>query len=306
MALHPQLKELLELPSEPDPEDPIQLREAFAASLAAIDKPGPQMAEEISMTIPTEAGIRNARLFRPEGVTADAPLVVFVHGGGWNKGSIETHASLCRILADAGRFGILSCDYRLMPEFRYPSAYEDTLACIRFAADKAGDLGFESSKLGLAGDSAGGNLVAAAALALSETGGIDLAGLLLLYPVLDMVNVTPSRKEFGKGYWLDTLPALIEAYIPEPSARHELTASPLLSDDLGKMPPTLTAAAGFDPLRDEARAFDEKLRSAGVRSELLLYDDMIHGFLSLHGLVTDAAEYGKQIGDAFGKLLRGS
>lgn len=306
MALHPQLKELLELPSEPDPEDPIQLRESFAASLAAIDKPGPRMAEEIAMIIPTGAAPRNARLFRPEDVTADDPLVVFFHGGGWNKGSIETHASLCRILADAGRFGILSCDYRLMPEFRYPAAYEDTLACIRFAADKASELGFSSGKLGLAGDSAGGNLVAAAALTLSDPGEIDLAGLLLLYPVLDMVNLTPSRVEFGKGYWLDTLPTLIEAYIPDPQKRHERTASPLLAEGLGTMPPTLTVAAGFDPLRDEARAFDEKLKSAGVTSELIVHDDMIHGFLSLHGLVTDAAEYGKQIGDAFGKLLRAS
>jgi acetyl esterase len=246
------------------------------------------------------------RLYRPLGSATEArlPALVYFHGGGWVIGDLDTHDTLCRQLANGSGCAVVSVDYRLAPEHRFPCAVDDSLAATQWVSRHAAELGLDASRLAVGGDSAGGNLAAVVALLLRNAppeiagAGADeraaapvLRLQLLIYPATDMRRVAPSHTSNGQGYLLtrDTIDYFCGHYIPTDAGDlADVKASPLLHPDLRDLPPALVLTAGYDPLRDEGLHYAQRLTEAGVRTSLVCFERQIHGFI-LMGRVLDEA-----------------
>ncbi|WP_322070906.1 alpha/beta hydrolase [Paraburkholderia bannensis] len=302
MALDPQAAALLaSLAGAPAPDyaqlDAGSYRAALAAGGAASAfAPGDAIAAEHDLTFPGEAGPIAARLYRP--INADGaalPLTVFFHGGGFVACGIDTHANICRTLAARARTLVLSVDYRLAPEARFPAAAHDALAAVRWAAANAAQLGARPGALAVAGDSAGGNLAAVCAQQLrADTGSVAIAHQLLLYPVLDCSREHPSYETWGQGYLLDKglMRWFKDQYFGADEGstdRAAPLASPLGTEHLAHVAPATIISAECDPLRDEAEHYAARLAQAGVAATLVRWPGQMHGFASLLG-VLDAAD----------------
>ncbi|TQL66935.1 acetyl esterase [Nocardioides albertanoniae] len=227
------------------------------------------------------AGLK-ARLYSPTGASGNDPLLVFVHGGGFIFGDLDSHDAPCRLLASESGVKVLSIDYRLAPEAPFPAAYDDSVAAFRWAVDHAAELGADRSRIGVGGDSAGGNLAAGVALAVGD----DCAFQLLIYPVTQSGEVTQSRKDLGEGFYLTSgfIEAATSNYLPEGTDLFDARHAPLHADiPESGIAPAYVATAGFDPLRDEGEAYATKLGDAGVTVTHKRYDDQIHGFLNVVG-----------------------
>ncbi|GIW95608.1 MAG: putative lipase/esterase [Pirellulaceae bacterium] len=241
---------------------------------------GQQVKQMTDRQVPGPAGPIRIRLYDP-GTTDPSPAVVFFHGGGWVLGSIETHDCLCRCLACETGLKIVSVDYRLAPEHRYPAAVEDAWAAVNFLYNEGRHWGIDGKRLIVAGDSAGGNLAAVMALKARDEGAIRLSGQVLLYPVLDHDFDTDSYRAFQEGYYL-TRSAMIwfwDQYVPWIEKRNEPYAAPLRCADLQGLAPAVIVTAECDPLRDEAAAYAERLQQAGNSVLYRCYEGMIHGFV---------------------------
>jgi acetyl esterase len=218
---------------------------------------------------------------------------VFFHGSGFVLCSLNTHDGMCRNLCAGADCLVVSVDYRLAPEHKFPAAVDDCVFATRWVADHATDLNGDAARLGIAGDSAGGNIAAATALRLRDEGGPPLCGQLLLYPVTDYHTPgTPSYEANAEGYGLtrDTMKWFWNHYLTDPSGASNPYAAPLRARDLSGLPPALVITAEYDPLRDEGERYAERLREAGVRAAWLRYDGMNHGFLFWVGLVDKAGD----------------
>jgi acetyl esterase len=231
-------------------------------------------------TAPSPDGEIPVRVYAP---AADGPLpvLVYYHGGGWVTGSIETHDNTCRALANLTPCVVVSVDYRLAPEAKFPAGLEDCYVATQWASEHAAELGGDASRLAVGGDSAGGNLAAAVSLLARERGGPSIAYQLLIYPVTDASFETGSYLEKGEGYGLtrDGMQYFWELYLAdEADAANPLTS--VLRADLAGLPPAVVITAEYDPLRDEGDAFAEKLKAAGVEVEHVSYPGQIHGFFS--------------------------
>jgi acetyl esterase len=241
--------------------------------------PGPEVATVEDLRIPVRDGEIGARRYAPEG--ADN-LIVYVHGGGFVIGNLDTHDATCRILANEARATVISVDYRLAPEHPFPAGLEDSYAALCWVAENAAAIGGDPARLAVGGDSAGGNLAAVVSLLARDRGGPKLAHQLLVYPATDMRGDTVSMRENGSGYFLthDVMVWFSNHYV---SAQERLLphASPLLAPDLSGLPPATVITAEFDPLRDEGEAYAARLRESGVPVELTRYDGMIHGFFTI-------------------------
>jgi acetyl esterase len=218
-----------------------------------------------------------ARLYRPEAATGGA--VLFMHGGGWAIGSIETHDGLCREIANASGASVLSVDYRLAPEDPHPAALDDCDAAwywLRLAAD---ELGLDYERVALAGDSAGGALAAGLALRLRDRGEPPARLQALLYPCVDPALDGASALEFAEGFGLTraNMRWFWKTYLA--GAQPTADSAPALAEDLSGLPPALVITASHDVLRDEGEAYAERLRAAGVTTELVRVDGTLHGFL---------------------------
>jgi acetyl esterase len=230
------------------------------------------------------------RLYRPaQAPQAMAPALVYFHGGGWTIGDLDTHDTLCRELAHRSGCVVVSVDYRMGPEHRFPAAVNDCLTATRWLHAHAGELGVDRSRLAVGGDSAGGNLAAVVALALRDAGDVPLAFQLLIYPATDMRAVAPSHTTNGQGYVLtaDTIAYFRSHYLDEAQFA-DWRASPLLHADHSRLPPALVLTAGFDPLRDEGRQYADALSAAGSSAQYICFERQIHGFI-LMGRVLDEA-----------------
>jgi acetyl esterase/lipase len=241
-------------------------------------------------TVAGAAGPLPARLYVPyvEEPEAQAPLVVYYHGGGWVAGDIETHDQPCRLLAKSSGARVLSVGYRLSPEHRFPAPVDDALAAFRDAVARSEELGADRTRIAVAGDSAGGHLATVTAQQAVRDDGPAPAFQLLIYPVTDCVEVARSRLTFAEGFIL-TKPNMDwyeEQFFGADGNRRDPRASPLLADDLGGGPPALVVTAGFDPLRDEGEAYARRLREEGVRTLLRRHPGYVHGFM--HALIGGA------------------
>lgn len=244
-----------------------------------------------------------ARLYRPS-LEDGLPVVVFFHGGGWVTGTLDSHDLLCRLIARESGCAVLSVDYRLAPEYPFPTPLEDSYASVQWVAENAAGLGLDGSRLAVAGDSAGGNLAAAVAVLARERGGAKISHQLLLYPVADADFSNGSYTQHGQGYFLSKdmmawfwrhyvgAEALVSGNIPP-------LAALCRTDNLENLPPATIVTAEFDPLRDEGEMYARRLADAGVAVEQTRITGVIHGFASMLG-VADIAE--KTVRDAGRRL----
>lgn len=237
------------------------------------------------------------RLYRPAGLPAAAPVLVYFHGGGWTIGDLDTHDVLCRELALGAGCAVAAVDYRLGPEHRFPAAVDDALLATRWVQAQAKTLGVDPARLALGGDSAGGNLAAVVALALRDAEADAGAGdapaprlQLLVYPATDMRAGAPSHQANGDGYLLtrDSIAYFRGHYIADEAQWSDWRASPLLHADLSRLPPALVLTAGFDPLRDEGRAYADALSAAGTPAQYVCFERQIHGFITMGRVVPEA------------------
>lgn len=285
MRLHPQARELLDLIAslgEPPVEEqtPEQARELRRAK---VPPPSTQVHEVRDL----DAGGVGARLYRPSGEPG-LGLLVFLHGGGWVIGDLESHDETCRALARGSGQAVLSVDYRLAPEHPFPTALVDSLSATRWAHAHADELGCDADRLAIGGDSAGGNLAAVVA----QLAPVPLRYQLLVYPVTDARMSHPSYAENAEGYFLtaSSMRWFLDHYLSGgEGSPDDPRVSPLLApaEALAASPPTLVITAGFDPLRDEGRAYAEALDAAGVPTTLVQFEGMFHAFFSLGAFLDD-------------------
>ncbi len=247
------------------------------------------------------------RLYQPDGDDHQRPLVVYYHGGGFVLGDLDGVDPICRRLVNEADCVVLSVDYRLAPEHPFPAGFEDAYAAVAWASEQADVLGVDSTKIAVAGDSAGGNFAAAVALAARDRGGPDLAHQLLIYPAVRSPTqpLPDSMKENAEGYLLeaDAMEWFEEQYHARPSDARNEYAYPLLARDLSELAPATVVTAGFDPLRDEGFAYADRLAEDGVSVEHRNYESMIHGFANMVGAVDRTDEFlayaGERLRDAF-------
>jgi acetyl esterase/lipase len=237
------------------------------------------------------------RLYSPRSKQeAMLPGLVYFHGGGWLSGSLESHDGICRALADEGDCRIIAVDYRLAPEHPFPAALEDGAAAILKVASKADELRIDRRRIGVAGDSAGGNLAATLCRALRDQAAIALQ--LLLCPVLDAHGRTPSRRALAQGYFLEerTMVRYFDHYRIAGLAPDDPRVSPLRAPDFRGLPRTRIHAAEFDPLKDEAALYAERLATDGVDARLTIHKGMIHHFYGLGDVIPYARRALEMIG----------
>lgn len=287
MAIHPQcrafLDQLAAMGGKPLHE--LSPQEARARALPP-DLAGPEetVQQVEDRTVPGPGGPIPVRVYAPGG--GQRPALIYFHGGGFVLGSLDASDRTCRALANASGCTVVSVEYRLAPEHPFPAAAGDAFAVTSHVASHGREFGIDERLLAVGGESAGGNLAAVTALRARDAGGPHLSFQLLVYPLVDFDDDSPSMREFGDDHFLtrDALEYFAGHYFGGGSDRRHPHASPLRAD-LAGLPPAFVLTAECDPLRDQAEAYVAKLRSAGVRVSHQRYDGMIHPFLSLAGIV---------------------
>ena len=238
------------------------------------------------------AGPVPVRAYRPKGAGKDEvlPALVYFHGGGWVIGDLDTHDVVCRTLANGARCAVFSVEYRKAPESPFPAAVDDCFASLKFVFENGKNLRIDTSKIAVGGDSAGGNLATVVALMARDAGGPAISFQLLIYPGTDQQMGHPSIDANGEGYLLTKkiMTYFRGHYLPRKADWLDWRASPLLAKSLAKLPPAFVMTAGFDPLRDEGKAYADRLAKEGVKTEYRNYADMVHGFITM-GRVLDTA-----------------
>jgi acetyl esterase len=229
------------------------------------------------------------RLYRPAGVpiTTALPALVYFHGGGWVIGDLDTHDVLCRQLTAEAGVSVVSVDYRLAPEHKFPAAVDDAWAATRWVVAHAPELGVDGGRIAVGGDSAGGNLAAVVALLARDHGGPPIRLQALLYPVTDTDLDTPSYRANADGFLLtrDSMKWFFGHYLKGEADGADWRVAPLRAKSLEGVAPALVVTAGFDPLRDEGEAYAARLGTAGVRVDAIRYGGMIHGFAPMGKLI---------------------
>ncbi|MFJ4293762.1 alpha/beta hydrolase [Cupriavidus sp. NPDC089707] len=296
MPLDPQARAMLDAMAAMPSPDFSTLRAAdYRAALAAMPgfAPGDAIAAQRDLTLDGAAGPLRARLYRPDD-SAALPLVIYFHGGGFVLCGLDSHDNICRSLARRSGALVLSVDYRLAPEARFPAAADDAVAAVRWAAAHAAQLGADPARIAVAGDSAGGNLAAVACQQLRGSG-IALCHQLLLYPYLDCTDgaaASASYRDCAAGYFLSAaeLDWYRAQYLANPADAADVRASPLQQRDLHGLPPATLITAEFDPLRDQGEAYGEALQRAGNSATVRRWPGQFHGFISMQGVIDAASD----------------
>ncbi|MBS0519452.1 MAG: alpha/beta hydrolase [Proteobacteria bacterium] len=224
------------------------------------------------------------RHYRPFGVpSGPLPTLVYYHGGGFVIGNLETHDSTCRRLANKSRCQVIAVDYRLSPEYPFPAPIDDGVAAFRHIRDHAASFGADAKRIAVGGDSAGGAMAAVVCQTCRDAGDAPPAFQMLIYPATDSSKESRSRRELAEGYFLtkDLMDWFWSAYVPAGTDLSDIRLSPLLARDFKGLPPAFVLTAGHDPLRDEGRAYADRLIDAGVKTTYVNYPGTIHGFFSL-------------------------
>lgn len=269
---------------------PQAAREQFAGLNEFTETESVHRTQDIEIEGPDEP--ITVRAYKPTAAD-DLPVVVFLHGGGFVIGDLDSHDNVCTALANRAEALVLSVDYRLAPEHPFPAALQDSYAALEWAQHYAGDLGGDPERLAVGGDSAGGNLTAGVTLLASDRDGPEIDHQLLIYPAVGATTVgtdPESYAENSEGYFLEAedMEWFQESYVQDPIHARNEYAAPLLARDLSGLPPASVVTAGFDPLRDEGSEYARQLAEDGVTVTYRNYEAMIHGFLSMTGLVSQA------------------
>ena len=280
-SLHPQARQFLDAlaaSNRPGWEEmsPAQARETFNG-LKELFGTGPDLHAIENRTV---AGRIPLRVYRPS-AEKPLPVIMFFHGGGWVLGNLDTHDTLCRRLAKESGCVLISVDYRLAPEHRFPAALDDCFGATQYVAEHAEGFGVDASALAVCGDSAGGNLAAAVALMARNSGGPQLHSQWLIYPVTEPRFDTGSYRAFAVDHGLTraAMQWFWDQYAPAAADRANPLAAPARAERLANLPPAHIITAEFDVLRDEGEAYAAALKAAGVKATLRRYEGMIHGFV---------------------------
>lgn len=314
MSVHPQIAAALAALAEArlpaiETLTPLQAREVFNAmsrarggTPAAILKAEDRVAKAADLEVPV-------RVYWPEG-SGMLPALIFFHGGGHVIGDLDTHDKVARNLCGLSGAIVVSVDYRLAPEHPFPAAVEDGWAAYEWVRASGLDLGIDTSRLAVGGDSAGGNIAAVVALMARDAGHDDIRLQVLAYPVTDFTLGQDSYRRYAEGYGILTADAMRwfrDHYLAEPEQARDWRASPLFASDLGRLPPALVLTAECDVLSDEGAAYADALRAAGTFVDAREYRGMIHGFLPMAPAIDDAVKAQSDIAAALKEAFdRGS
>jgi acetyl esterase len=313
MALDPQAEAVIELVAKSGRPayhtlSPKDARQLFLETRPASTPTPPEIGSVRNVVAETPQGAIPLRVYRPAGVPAATalPAYVYFHGGGWVIGDLETHDVLCRQLTAASGASVISVDYRLAPEHKFPAAADDAWAATRWVVAHAGELGLDATRLAVGGDSAGGNLAAVVALMARDAGAPAIALQVLIYPVTDVMRESRSYEDFAEGYMLtrDGMRWFIAHYLTSKGDARDWRVSPLRAPALAGLPPALIVTAGNDPLRDEGEMYAGRLRDAGVMVDYVCYGGMIHGFVGMGKLLDTALRAVAHIGGSLRQALR--
>jgi acetyl esterase len=273
-------------------QTPSQARKIYAARKALTDAMPLELQSVTDISFEGFGGEVMLRHYRPQGSAPSKPLgtVLYFHGGGYVVGNLDSHDTVCRHLCAQSGYAVVAVDYRLAPEHRFPAAFEDCLAATQYVFQNAAALGVDTTRMAVAGDSAGGQLAASVALALQDDNAIKLAFALLIYPITDPTMSYPSIQSNGTGYMLtqNGLRFYYGHYFDGQNWRDDQRAIPMCANHFEGLPPTLVLTAGFDPLRDEGYAYANALSAAGVQTQYVCFQRQIHGFVTMGGMIDEA------------------
>jgi acetyl esterase len=302
--LDPQVEQLLETDEAAVAVDVVPLEEARAEGARLWAEHFGQV-EDVHSVEDLDADGVPVRVYRPVETVETSPALVYFHGGGWVMGSIDTHDGLCRALANRTPCVVISADYRLAPEHRYPAALDDAWTATKWVTEHAEDLRLDPMRIGVGGDSAGGTLATVVARKARDAA-VPLAAQLLVYPVTSHAFETPSYSLFQHGYGLtrEEMRWFWTQYLGEGrDGREDRDISPACLQDLRRLPRAIVITAEADVLRDEAESYAQRLFLAGVETEGYRYDGMIHGFLRMAGVVDRSQTALTEIADSLRDAL---
>jgi acetyl esterase len=271
---------------------PLQARESRNPVFIKLGGPPESVADVKNLDIPSPAGQIPIRIYTPKG-TGPFPVLVFFHGGGFVICNLDTHDSICRSLANGASCIVVSVDYRLAPEHKFPAAVDDAYAATQWVELNADRIKGDPDRIAVGGDSAGGNLSAVVSLMARDKGGPSLIYQLLIYPVTDLSSFdTDSHRQHGEGYILtkDGMEYYRDHYVEHEKELQNPYVSPLLAQEMKGLPPALVITAQFDVLTDEAEAYANRLKEAGVQVKYICFDGMIHAFFSLPTVIDRAKD----------------
>jgi acetyl esterase len=283
-----------------------ELRQQLRTMVTLMDEPAPALPRIEEMKIPGPAGTIPARVYDPA-PGGPRPALAYLHGGGWVQGDLETHHGLCARLAQRAGVLVVAIDYRLSPEAKFPAAVEDCLAAYRWLRERGREIGVDQSRVGIGGDSAGGNLSAVVSQ-LAKAAGLPVPTCqVLIYPATDFSMDTPSHRELESGHIIprERIVWYARQYLRGEADKKDPRVSPILGDLRGQ-PPALIITAGFDPLRDEGHEYAKALEKAGVDAQYHEYPGQIHAFVSLTKAIPQGMACTLEIGDYLRQRLGGS
>lgn len=280
---------------------PAEARETLAATVESAGQPEP-VGDITNRSISGPLGDIPIRIYTPEG-SGPFPALVYFHGGGWVAGDLAMVDATCTMLTNRAEVMVVSVDYRLAPEHKFPAPLTDCYAATEWVSENSAELDVDPERIAVGGDSAGGNLAAAVAAMGRGSYTPDIAFQLLFYPVTNLDYGTQSYRENGDGYFLttDMMKWFWGHYLESEDIGRDIRASPLLMEDASGLPPAFVVTAEFDPLRDEGEAYAERLRDAGNRVIAKRYDGQIHGFVTRCGVMDEGR---KAIDDAAAQLCQ--
>jgi acetyl esterase len=281
---------------------PAEARELYLKGRVVSNPEPPELKSVQPLAIPSPAGSIPARIYTPltlRQAPGLAPCLVFFHGGGWVIGDLDSHDVVCRKLADAGQLIVISVDYRLAPEHKFPAAVDDAITATAWIAANARQLGIDASKLSVGGDSAGGNLAAVVSLAARDGNGPAIAGQVLIYPATDFAMTHPSHREPETSILLthSVIKWFSDHYLNGAADAADWRASPARAATLAGLPPAYVLTAGADPLRDEGNEYAQRLKDAGVSVTYRSFPGQFHGFITMGKLLQQANVAAAEIGD---------
>ena len=303
--LHPEVRALLEmidaLGAPPlESQDPVEARNARVDSMKMMGGEPEVLGYVENLTIPGPGGEIPVRVYAIERGGALRPALVYFHGGGFVFGNLDTHDAVCRAIAKESGAVVISVDYRLAPENKFPAAVDDSYAATAWVAANAERLGIDTHRIAVGGDSAGGNLATVVAMRCRDAGGPALSAQILIYPLTDHSSFeTESHRECGENYFLTRagMEWFAGHYLASVDQKRHPEVSPLLAPNLKDLPPALVITAEFDPLRDEGEAYARRLEQAGVPVTVTRYPGMIHGFVSMRGVLSGGRQATKEVAE---------
>jgi acetyl esterase len=270
-----------------------EARELYLKGRFVTNPEPPELQSVQPLAIPSPAGSIPARLYTPKTLRKAgglAPCLVFFHGGGWVIGDLDSHDVVCRKLADEGQLIVISVDYRLAPEHKFPAAVDDAIEATKWIAGNAKQFGIDASRLMVGGDSAGGNLAAVVAIAARDGNGPGIAGQVLIYPATDFAMTHPSHREPETSILLthSVIKWFRDHYLDGAADAADWRASPARATTLSGLPPAYVLTAGADPLRDEGDEYAARLKEAGVPVTYRTFPGQFHGFFTMGKLLQQA------------------